>query len=296
LTAPNAGTASQGVTFTPSNTANYNTATTIVSVLVNKATPTISAAPTASAITYGQTLAASTLTGGTASTGGTFAFTTDSTAPNVGTASQGVTFSPSDTANYNTATTIVSVTVIDGDLPIAVNDTVTAAPIAGNVVKYAVAQLLSNDRYSAVNSNTSTLTLSIGLNTLSSNGGKVSKIGNWVVYQPSAKAISSGADSFTYTLGNGSGKTAFGTVNINLGSLPDFTIAVQIESVADRLAGGKTVTFAVSPSKTFEVMVASSLSGSYATLGNWTSGSDGRLVVDDPGAGSARFYKVKWIP
>jgi len=42
---------------------------------------------------------------------GGFAFTTPSTAPSVGTANQGVTFTPSDTANYNTATTSVSVTV-----------------------------------------------------------------------------------------------------------------------------------------------------------------------------------------
>jgi hypothetical protein len=42
---------------------------------------------------------------------GAFAFTTPSTAPSVGAANQGVTFTPSDTANYNTATTSVSVTV-----------------------------------------------------------------------------------------------------------------------------------------------------------------------------------------
>jgi hypothetical protein len=99
------------VTFTPSDSANYNTATTSVSVTVDKATPTISAAPTASAITFGQTLADSNLTGGTAITPGSFAFTTPSTAPSVGTANQGVTFTPSNTANYNTATTSVSVTV-----------------------------------------------------------------------------------------------------------------------------------------------------------------------------------------
>ena len=110
-TSPNVGTANQGVTFTPNDTANYNTATTSVSVTVGKATPTISAPPTASGITYGQTLANSTLTGGTASTPGSFAFTTPSTSPNVGTANQGVTFTPADTANYNTATTSVSVTV-----------------------------------------------------------------------------------------------------------------------------------------------------------------------------------------
>jgi hypothetical protein len=110
-TAPSVGTANQGVTFTPNDSDNYNTATTSVSVTVGKATPTISVAPTASDITYGQTLADSNLTGGTASTAGTYAFTTPSTAPSVGTANQGVTFTPNDTANYSTATTSVSVTV-----------------------------------------------------------------------------------------------------------------------------------------------------------------------------------------
>jgi len=94
---------------TGATTRNINTASTGNSV--SKATPTISAAPAASAITYGQTLASSTLTGGTPSTPGSFAFTTPSTAPNAGTASQNVTFTPTDTANYNTASTTASVTV-----------------------------------------------------------------------------------------------------------------------------------------------------------------------------------------
>ena len=83
---------------------------------ISKATPTISAAPTASAITYGQALAASTLTGGTALRGtnmvaGSFAFTAPATLPPAGTAGQSVTFTPTDTANHNSVTTTVSVTV-----------------------------------------------------------------------------------------------------------------------------------------------------------------------------------------
>jgi hypothetical protein len=78
---------------------------------LDKATPTITLAPTATAITYGQTLVSSTLSGGTASAAGTFAFTTPSTASSAGTASQDVTFTPTDSASYNTATTTVSVTV-----------------------------------------------------------------------------------------------------------------------------------------------------------------------------------------
>jgi hypothetical protein len=82
----------------------------------NKGTPIITLPPTASAITFGKTLAGSNLTGGSASLNGTvvdgrFEFTTPSTAPSVGTTSQGVTFIPFDTDNYNTASTLVSVTV-----------------------------------------------------------------------------------------------------------------------------------------------------------------------------------------
>ena len=109
--APGVGTAAQEVTFTPTDIINYTTTTTTVNVTVAKATPTISVAPTASAIVYGQTLAASTLSGGSASTAGTFAFTNASTAPSAGTVGYEVTFTPSNSSSYNTATTTVNVTV-----------------------------------------------------------------------------------------------------------------------------------------------------------------------------------------
>ena len=67
--------------------------------------------PTASAITYGQTLADSTLSGGSATPAGSFAFTTPLTAPKAGMALQSVTYTPADTANYNPAGSTASVTV-----------------------------------------------------------------------------------------------------------------------------------------------------------------------------------------
>src|SRR6185369_5148102 len=88
---------------------------------------TVSAWPTAGAITYGQTLASSMLTGGTASVPGSFAFTTPSTKPNAGTANQPVTFTPTDTTNYNTVSGSVSVTVNKAD------PTVSAWPTAGAI-------------------------------------------------------------------------------------------------------------------------------------------------------------------
>jgi|GEM_PF-662976 len=110
-TVPGAGTPSEGVTFTPSNTADNNTVSGTVGLVVNKATPTVTAWPTASAITFGQTLAASTLSGGTASASGTFSWTTPMIVSSGGTPSESVTFTPTDTTDYSTVTGSVSVTV-----------------------------------------------------------------------------------------------------------------------------------------------------------------------------------------
>jgi hypothetical protein len=90
--------------------ANYS-GTATNNFVITKATASIISAPSASGITYGQTLADSTLSGGSGSVAGSFDFTSPSTAPNAGTASQGVTFTPTDTANYNPATGTVDVTV-----------------------------------------------------------------------------------------------------------------------------------------------------------------------------------------
>jgi hypothetical protein len=81
------------------------------STTTSQTTPTVASWPTASAITYGQTLASSTLSGGTASVPGAFSWTTSSTAPATGTTSEGVIFTPTDTTDYNTVAGSVSVTV-----------------------------------------------------------------------------------------------------------------------------------------------------------------------------------------
>ena len=88
-------------------------------VNIAKATPTISEAPTAGAVTYGQTLAASTLDGGSATcnsqtVAGSFTWTTSTTVPSVSdseTTEYEVTFTPTDGTNYNSATTNVKLTV-----------------------------------------------------------------------------------------------------------------------------------------------------------------------------------------
>ena len=110
-TAPSAGTAAHSVSFTPSDATNYQTATTSAAVTVDKALATITTPPSATAITFGQTIASSTLSGGVASVPGSFTFTAPATAPAAGTAAHGVTFAPGDAANYQNATASVEVTV-----------------------------------------------------------------------------------------------------------------------------------------------------------------------------------------
>jgi 2',3'-cyclic-nucleotide 2'-phosphodiesterase (5'-nucleotidase family) len=110
-TVPAIGTVNQGFTFTPADTTLYSTVSGTVSVTITVAAPSVTSWPTASAITYGQSLASSVLTGGAASVPGTFSFTTSATIPGVGTATQGVTFTPADAVNYSAVSGTVNVTV-----------------------------------------------------------------------------------------------------------------------------------------------------------------------------------------
>ena len=87
-----------------------------------RTTPTVTTPPTATGITYGQTLSASTLSGGSAPTTGGFGFTTPSTMPNAGTYSAPVTFTPTDATSYTTATTSANVAVAAKVVTITPND------------------------------------------------------------------------------------------------------------------------------------------------------------------------------
>ena len=108
--------------FTPDDTDNYNTVTRTITVKVTKATPVIAEKPTAGAITYGQNLSDSTLTGGKAAyqtadgteITGTFAWKNSSSRPTAADSQKteyDVTFTPSDKDNYNAVDTKLTITV-----------------------------------------------------------------------------------------------------------------------------------------------------------------------------------------
>jgi uncharacterized membrane protein len=105
-----AGTQTLSVTFTPVDTANYVAVTATVTLVVNKATPTITWATPAS-IAYGTALGSNQLNA-TATTPGAFAYSpTSGTIPGVGTQTLSVTFTPTDTGNYVVTTKSVPLTV-----------------------------------------------------------------------------------------------------------------------------------------------------------------------------------------
>ncbi len=113
-----AGTHTLSVTFTPKDSANYATAQASVSITVAKAKPAI-AWPTPDPIIYGTRLGAAQLSA-TASVPGKFIYN-----PGLGAVlaagehTPSVTFTPDDTANYTTARTAVSLTVVKAEPIIA---------------------------------------------------------------------------------------------------------------------------------------------------------------------------------
>lgn len=108
--------------FTPDDTNNYSTVTRTITVKVTKATPVIAEKPTAGALTYGQELSDSTLTGGKAvyqtadgtEITGAFAWKNSSIKPTAADSQKteyDVTFTPSDKDNYNAVDTKIVLTV-----------------------------------------------------------------------------------------------------------------------------------------------------------------------------------------
>ena len=95
--------------------------------------------------------------------------------------------------------------------PIAGNDSISRYPTQG--VRVALATLLSND------SDADGDTLTPVISATSANGGTVALRGAWVYYTPASGFTN--ADSFTYTISDGHGGSATGTV----------TVAIQVDTV-----------------------------------------------------------------
>ena len=119
---PAAGTTQAGWVFKPADSTHYAEFTGTAAITVAKATPVIAEKPTAGALTYGQKLSDSTLTGGKAAyqtadgteITGTFAWKNSSSKPTAADSQKteyDVIFTPSDTDNYNAVDMKIILTV-----------------------------------------------------------------------------------------------------------------------------------------------------------------------------------------
>ncbi len=131
------GSTNVSVTFTPADTNDYKSASTIINVEVAKATP-VFLSVTAGKIAYGVALSNSVLNGAAENPNnhervdGETAFTEPWNEPDVGTSQQKVVFTPKEILHYNSATTNVSVTVERGVIK-KVTPHITAMPTASGI-------------------------------------------------------------------------------------------------------------------------------------------------------------------
>jgi len=127
------GVAEVTITATKAGDSNYNQATATYTFTPAKADPSITAWPTVSAITYGQTFA-NAISGGSASVVGSFSIADAATVPTVSGSpyAKMVTFTPDNTTNYNSLTHGVSVTVNKADQAVLIITDKPASPAYEN--------------------------------------------------------------------------------------------------------------------------------------------------------------------
>lgn len=199
------GTYSGNITL--SSPGGNSTTVATASSSVAKAVPSITTAPAASAITYGQALSASSLSGGAASVPGSFAFTAPATAPNAGTANQSVTFTPTDTASYDSVVLEVGVTVNPKALSI------TAPSLASR----------------AYNGTTSPGTLTVG--TLSGLvGSQTLTVSGAAADYPSANAGTYAGIAITYSLGDGTNGGLASNYSVSAGTATGVVTSASVSS------------------------------------------------------------------
>jgi hypothetical protein len=246
----------------------------------NRATPTVTTPPTATGITYGQALSASTLSGGSASVPGGFAFTNSSTIPSsAGIYSASVTFTPTDTTSYTNATTSSSVSVSAKTITITPNDGQTKIYGASDpTFTYTHTALVGSD---SINGNLGRAAgetvaggpyaYTLGNLTAGTNYSLSLASGHTFAITPRPITVTANADSKTYgqTKTYGAGSTAFTSSGLQNGeTIGTVTIAASGGTAANASAGSYNLTPSAATGGTF-------------TAGNYTIAyNNGTLTVN----------------
>jgi hypothetical protein len=134
--------------------------------------------------------------------------------------------------------------------------------------------------------------LSISVSTNSANGGTVSVSGGWVFYAPASGFTN--ADSFTYTVTDGQGGSATGTVTVAI--LVD-TAPGQNLAATDLGNGSFRIDGNGIADRTYRLQYTDSLTpADWQDLagGSVAADSAGKFQYTDTGGSSSRHYRTVW--
>jgi Bacterial Ig-like domain (group 3)/MBG domain (YGX type) len=160
-TVPAAGTDTLSVTLTPADAVDYTTVTKTVQLTVSQATPVITWANPAS-ISYGTALSSVQLNA-TASTDGSFVYAPPAgTEFMVGTHQLSVTFTPTDLANYTTATKTVSINVTQSVLTVEADSFTRLYGTSNPTFTGSVTGMQNGDTFAETFSNSATTLTTVG--------------------------------------------------------------------------------------------------------------------------------------
>ena len=124
----------------------------------------------------------------------------------------------------------------------------------------------------------------------SSQGGTITSNGTSLTYTPpTTPANFTGADAFSYTISDGRGGSATGTVNVTV------TPGDQaLRTVSITMSGGAiTVVFAGIPGDAYQVQTQDTMNGPWANAGlPLPADAQGQVMFGDPSPPSSRFYRA----
>jgi len=273
----------------------YVDGTLTITQALSSAVVTTSAnpAPTGSSVTFTATLSA--VAPGAGSPDGTVNFRIDGTVLGSGNLVGGVaTFTTSALAhgshtvkaeyagslNFVGTTNSLAQAEVINTAPVAGADTIERFATSG--VKVRTSDLLAND------SDADGDPLTISVSATSANGGTISVSGGWVIYTPAAGFTS--ADSFTYTIDDGYGGTAVGTVSVNIKVDTGLSSNLTITSLGNhqyRIDGSGI------PGRTYRVQYSDTVNPlNWQDLTSVTADSLGRFSTTDGSSGELRFYRT----
>jgi hypothetical protein len=186
---------------------------------------------------------------------------------------------------FNEALSLVEIQQVQfspNRLPVATNRTL------GTTVNQAAGYPLIKLLRGCSDADGDTLTVS-GVSPASTNGGTVLLTSTNVIYTPANNYV--GADAFTFTVSDGHGGTASGTVLVTVSNGQSFNI---VSYAYDSGAGTMTVTFAGIPGYTYRVQYATTLTppANWTDLSTNTAPPDGLWQVVDPAGSMSRFYRT----